>query len=126
MLTKPDCGLIKILQEHGRQVCQVRVDAFGDETAISVIRSAETMTKLAKLYASGAVARVDLYTKRGELANEIGTNPFRKRGATSKSVALMRPAASNKSRKADDAVGAPDPKANEDADVDEELEERGP
>ena len=52
---RQDGTLLMSLFEQGPQICQIRVDTFGDDVTVAELAAAKFMTKLGKMYCEGAV-----------------------------------------------------------------------
>ena len=54
------------LLEQGPQICQIRVNTFGDDVAVAEPAAAKFMTKFGKLYCEGGVDKCNLKQQRNE------------------------------------------------------------
>ena len=61
---RQDRTLLMSLFEQGPQICQSRVDTFGDDVTVAEPAVAEFMTKLGKLYCEGGVDKCNLKQQR--------------------------------------------------------------
>lgn len=70
--TKADRGLLAIVEEQGKQICQVRVALFGGEEEMHIKQSCEIMTEIAKSYSQDKIQKADLYKVRDSYLKERG------------------------------------------------------
>lgn len=78
-----DRALLVSLFEQGGQVCQVRVDRFGDESAESLAKAGALMTRVAQAYACGDIEKDELLARRDQEAVKVGIAPVKRLAAAS-------------------------------------------
>ena len=79
-LCKMDRQMLFILQEQSRQILQIHVSHFGEDSEDTREKAAKFMLRICELYASNMIQRSELMVKRDELMNEDG---YKKRCARS-------------------------------------------
>ena len=86
---KPDRGLLKVIEEQGRQICQVKVRMFqlsGDSEKVGIEKCFAFMKDVAEEYANDAWPKAEVYLKRDAALAAAGLRHRRR--------AMNKPAAS--------------------------------